>query len=165
LDLKQEECDALVAYVGNLPAPTGKSPARLQESKPVSEGRSLFEGAGCATCHQARLGDIDGIYSDLLLHEMGPALSDSGGYYGTSEPNSSTNGVKSQEWRTPPLWGFRDSGPYLHDGRAENLEEAVALHGGEATNSAKRFFKLLPAERLRVQAFLRSLAPHGAAAR
>jgi CxxC motif-containing protein (DUF1111 family) len=112
-----------------------------------------------------RVGDIDSIYSDLLLHDMGPALSDSGGYYGISEPKSTTNGVKSQEWRTPPLWGFRDSGPYLHDGRAENLEEAVALHGGEATNSAKRFFKLLPAERLRVQAFLRSLAPRGVAAR
>jgi len=22
----------------------------------------------------------------------------------------------AQEWRTPPLWGVRDSGPYLHDG-------------------------------------------------
>ena len=165
LDLKQEECDALVAYVRNLAVPTGRSPAGLQESKAVAEGRSLFEAAGCATCHQPRLGDVDGIYSDLLLHDMGPALSDSGSYYGTSQPDSAADGAKGQEWRTPPLWGFRDSGPYLHDGRAENLEEAVALHGGESANSTKRFFKLVPEDRLRIQAFLRSLAPLAVVAR
>jgi CxxC motif-containing protein (DUF1111 family) len=73
--------------------------------------------------------------------------------------------VKSQEWRTPPLWGFRDSGPYLHDGRAKNLEEAVAFHEGQAMNSARRFFKLLPEQRLRVQAFLRSLTSAAATSR
>ena len=110
LDLTQEECDALVAYVKHLPVPTGRKPAGSRESQAVAEGRSLFEAAGCATCHQPRLGDIDGIYSDLLLHDMGPSLSDSGSYYGISEPDSSTGGVNMQEWRTPPLWGFRDSG-------------------------------------------------------
>ena len=93
---------------------------------------------------------------------MGPALSDSGSYYGVSRPNTTTDGVTSQEWRTPPLWGFRNSGPFLHDGRAKNLEEAVAFHDGEAANSARRFFKLLPEQRLRVQAFLRSLTPAAA---
>jgi CxxC motif-containing protein (DUF1111 family) len=165
LDLTQEECDALVAFVRELPAPTGRRPAGSPESKAIAEGRSLFESAGCATCHRARLGEVDGIYSDLLLHDMGPALGDSGGYYGISEPNSPTNGVTRQEWRTPPLWGFRDSAPYLHDGRAGTLEEAVAFHGGQAAKSAQRFFKLLPEERLRVQAFLRSLAPPIVAAR
>jgi CxxC motif-containing protein (DUF1111 family) len=165
LDLSQEECDALVAFVSSLPAPTRKRPAGSRESAALAEGRSLFESAGCATCHQAQLGGIDGIYSDLLLHDMGASLSDAGSYYGESGPNTATNGVKIQEWRTPPLWGFRDSGPYLHDGRAKNLEEAVALHGGEAGKSAKRFFKLLPDERLRVQAFLRSLAPDAVGAR
>jgi CxxC motif-containing protein (DUF1111 family) len=163
LDLTQEECDALVAYVRDLGVPTRRKAAPARESAGVTEGRTLFEGAGCATCHRAHLGDVEGIYSDLLLHDMGPALSDSGSYYGQSEPSSRRNGVKTQEWRTPPLWGFRDSGPYLHDGRARDLEQAVAFHGGQATNSAKRFFKLVPAERLRVQAFLRSLWPPSAA--
>lgn len=160
LDVSQEECDALVAYVRHLPAPAGARPAAaMKESPAVAQGRALFEASGCATCHRARLGAVDGIYSDLLLHDMGPALSDSASYYGISEPGSSTSGVKQQEWRTPPLWGFRDSGPYLHDGRARDLEEAVAFHGGEAWDSARRFFKLIPEERLRVQVFLRSLAP------
>jgi CxxC motif-containing protein (DUF1111 family) len=165
LDLTQEECDALVAYVREMPAPTGRKPAGPRESQSLSEGRSLFESAGCATCHRARLGEIDGLYSDLLLHDMGQALSDSGSYYGISEPDSPTSGVRRQEWRTPPLWGFRDSAPYLHDGRAGSLEEAVAFHGGQAEPAAKRFFKLLPEERLRVQAFLRSLSPPAVAAR
>jgi CxxC motif-containing protein (DUF1111 family) len=159
LDLTQADCDAMVAYVRSLPAKVeGNTRARLN-STAVSEGRAMFGSAGCATCHRPKLGDADGIYSDLLLHDMGPFLSDSGSYYGITEPDTSSAGVKRQEWRTPPLWGFRDSGPYLHDGRAKNLEEAVALHGGEATRSAKEFFKLVPDERLRVQAFLRSLAP------
>jgi hypothetical protein len=41
-----------------------------------------------------------------------------------------------QEWRTPPLWGIRDSGPYLHDGRATTFEQAIAIHGGEGQASA-----------------------------
>ena len=164
LDLTPEECEALIAYVRHLPAPTGGGGGSAG-SQAHDRGRSLFEAAGCATCHRPRLGEVDGIYSDLLLHDLGRALVDSGNYFGPREPDSSAGGVKPREWRTPPLWGFRDSGPYLHDGRARDLEEAVALHGGEAANSARRFFKRLPEERLRVQAFLRSLSPPAATAR
>jgi cytochrome c peroxidase len=66
-------------------------------------------------------------------------------------------GALRQEWRTPPLWGVRDSAPYLHDGRADTLEQAIALHGGEAVRSAQRFFELKPEERMHVIAFLKSL--------
>ena len=45
---------------------------------------------------------------------------------GKPSPASAARGASQREWRTPPLWGFRDSGPYLHDGRAQNLDEAVA---------------------------------------
>jgi mono/diheme cytochrome c family protein len=69
-------------------APTGWKPAGARESQALKEGRSLFESAGCATCHRARLGEVDGPYSDLLLHDLGQALSDSGSYYGISEPDS-----------------------------------------------------------------------------
>jgi CxxC motif-containing protein (DUF1111 family) len=100
---------------------------------------------------------VAGIYGDLLLHDMGPDLADSGSYYGAIEP-SSADGVKGQEWRTPPLWGFRDSGPYMHDGRAETLDEAVALHGGQAERSARLYFELKLVERLQVQTFLNTLA-------
>ena len=97
----------------------------------MREGRRLFAEVGCASCHTPSLGEVRGIYSDLLLHDMGQTLSDSGEYYGIDGPDS-PGGPSPGEWRTPPLWGFRDSGPYLHDGRAQTLEEAVALHGGQA---------------------------------
>ncbi|MGI9470839.1 MAG: di-heme oxidoredictase family protein, partial [Rubripirellula sp.] len=45
----------------------------------------------------------------------------------------------SQEWRTPPLWGLRDSAPYMHDGRAETILESISLHGGEGAGSRDRF--------------------------
>jgi CxxC motif-containing protein (DUF1111 family) len=164
LDLTKDQCDALVAYVRHLPASTPGRSLGSREPQGVAEGRSLFEAAGCATCHRPRLGDIQGVYSDLLLHDLGDILSDAGRYHGDRSPGFSTGGAKRSEWRTPPLWGFRDSAPYLHDGRAATLEQAVAFHGGQASGSAKRFFKFSIEEQLKVQAFLRSLAPRAWAA-
>ena len=154
LDLSAAQCDALVAFVAGLrgPAPDGTVAA-----PGVEAGRALFAGAGCANCHAPSLGPVEGIYSDLLLHDMGPDLADRGSYYGPVEAEAA-GGANGREWRTPPLWGLRDSAPYLHDGRAATLEEAVALHGGEGGLSARRFFELPPRKRLLIQAFLRSLA-------
>jgi Di-haem oxidoreductase, putative peroxidase len=55
------------------------------------------------------------------------------------------------------LWGLRDSGPYLHDGRAKTLDEAVMWHGGQGAESARRFPALTRVEWLQVQAFLKTL--------
>src|SRR5262249_40593576 len=69
-----------------------------------------------------------------------------------------TTGPASRfEWRTPPLWGFRDSGPYLHDGRTDTLDQAVALHGREATSIAPKFCGLGARERQQLESFLKSL--------
>jgi CxxC motif-containing protein (DUF1111 family) len=154
LDLTRDECEALVAYLRQLPAPTSHQQDAVLPA--VAQGRSLFEFIGCATCHVPKLGPVEGIYSDLLLHDMGPSLSDQGDYYEKAAKDSSIKPATSREWRTPPLWGFRDSGPYLHDGRADNLEQAVAFHGGEAIATAKLFFQLSARERLQIQMFLRA---------
>lgn len=155
-DMSEPDCDALVAYVRALPAPVAVDPAGPLGSEDMRMGRRLFAATGCATCHAPSLGAVRGIYSDLLLHDMGPGLTDSGVYYGSDGP-SSPGGPSPGEWRTPPLWGFRDSGPYLHDGRAQTLEEAVALHGGQGTQAARSFFALAARERAQVEAFLKSL--------
>ena len=58
---------------------------------------------------------------------------------GISRLPAPVNGeANRQEWRTPPLWGIRDSGPYLHDGRATTLEQAIAIHGGEGKRRRSR---------------------------
>ena len=160
LDLTDGECDALVSYVRSLPAPVALDPYGPHGTREMAEGRRLFAESGCATCHAPSLGDVRGIYSDLLLHTMGQSLSDSGEYYGSEER---TDGPSPGEWRTPPLWGYRDSGPYLHDGRAQTLEEAVALHGGQGTQAAQGFFALTPGERTSIEAFLKSLVAPAAA--
>ena len=163
LDMTEAECDDLVAYLRSLPAPVAIDPSGPQGTRDIREGRRLFTDVGCADCHVPTLGDLRGIYSDLLLHDMGPSLGDSGSYYGTEGPIT-PGGASPQEWRTPPLWGYRDSGPYLHDGRAEDLEEAVALHGGQAHPSTRRFFALAAEDRFQIEAFLKSLVAPSATA-
>jgi CxxC motif-containing protein (DUF1111 family) len=181
LDLTAEQCDALVKYLASLPPPGRKSPETEQHAAEIAMGEKLFARTGCAVCHRPKLGDVQGIYSDLLLHDMGPALADSGQYGGSPIPGegpsdgveplpiiglseSETRGKKTpkfgaapREWRTPPLWGLRDSAPYLHDGRAETISAAVALHGGEGDDSAHKFFRLGLRERQQVELFLQSL--------
>ena len=164
LDMTEQECDALVSYVRALPAPLAVDPEGPQGSPAMLEGRRLFGEVGCATCHAPTLGDVKGIYSDLLLHDLGPALTGGGDGYGVNRPVSpGDEGPSPGEWRTPPLWGYRDSGPYLHDGRAETLEQAVALHAGQGLGSARRFFALKPEERGAIEAFLKSLVAPSAA--
>ena len=51
-----------------------------------------------------------------------------------------------------------DTAPYLHDGRALTLTEAIALHGGEAQEACDEFMQTLDAqEKETLLAFLRSL--------
>jgi CxxC motif-containing protein (DUF1111 family) len=178
LDLTGKECGALAEFIGSLPAPDESEPATERESQAIQSGRTSFERIGCAACHRPKLGATKGIYSDLLLHDLGDSLGNAGSYGSrlldpaarqdsvadaglpqdpfTTGPPRPTPALR-REWRTPPLWGIRDSGPYLHDGRAETLEQAIALHGGEALMTRNRYFQLSREARIEVQSFLKSL--------
>jgi CxxC motif-containing protein (DUF1111 family) len=197
-DLNREECRDLVQFLRDLPAPTRRVEQTPAIANELKTGELAFAKIGCAACHTAELGAVNGIFSDLLLHDLGPEGADNGSY-GVFQPQSSGNdaedplsglltdsgtgpirgpfgnfgspdslsteeelsenmiGAGRQEWRTPPLWGVRDSAPYMHDGRAGTLDQAIAFHGGEAQLSANRFFRLTPEERTSVLTFLRSL--------
>jgi CxxC motif-containing protein (DUF1111 family) len=169
-----------VKFVGSLAPPTRKSPETEQHAAEIAAGQKLFERTGCAVCHQPKLGQFEGIYSDLLLHDMGQTLTDNGVYGGSIiagesggdriDPVPVLNGTgqdaaskkpkfvaSAREWRTPPLWGLRDSGPYLHDGRADTIGAAVAFHDGEGFDSAQQFLQLSLRERQQVEHFLESL--------
>ncbi len=161
LDLTPDECNALVDYVRSLPPPVSLDSSGVHDSAAIAEGRKLFESIGCAACHIPDLGPIRGLYSDLLLHDMGERLSDPGDYY--ADDSDSPGAARRSEWRTPPLWGFRDSAPYLHDGRARDLDQAVMQHGGQGATSAQRFLILPPAQHSKIQDFLNSLAAPGQA--
>ncbi len=141
-------------------------PARRRLDDPaVRRGERLFERVGCAACHAPRLrtGTLPGVpavsnqairpYTDLLLHDMGPALAD-------GRADFEADG---REWRTPPLWGLglatvvNGTEELLHDGRARGVVEAILWHGGEAEPARERFRQLGRADRDALVAFLRSL--------
>jgi mono/diheme cytochrome c family protein len=82
------------------------------------------------------------LYADLKLHDMGPGL--------TEETGNSL-------FTTARLWGVADSAPYLHDGRALTLSEAISQHGGEAKESADAFDALSEADREALINLLESL--------
>ena len=71
---------------------------------------------------------------------------------------TATASATAREWRTPPLWGLRDSGPYLHDGRAARIDQAIAQHGGQGAASARRYAELSPRRKRQLEVFLMSLA-------
>jgi CxxC motif-containing protein (DUF1111 family) len=50
-----------------------------------------------------------------------------------------------------------DSAPYLHDGRAATLEDAIRLHGGQGQRAAKIFAALKGEEQTQLVAFLKTL--------
>jgi len=180
LDMNNVECEALMRFVHDLPVPRRQKPSHEAAEKYLAEGEKLFAAVGCATCHVPKLGEVEGIYSDLLLHDMGQNLSDSpaggvGFSYGGAPPSTPIQPKKPKieevaakrrpvpepasvsEWRTPPLWGVRDSAPYLHDGRADTLDEAIGLHAGEAERSRAKFAALKHEEKQKLLAFLHSL--------
>jgi len=174
LDMDKGECDDLVDYVRSLPVPVAITPAIDKDSAQIKAGESTFKSIGCAGCHMPKLGHVDGIYSDLLLHDMGPQLGDSDTYTVfvgeaskagapavTDRPGPGTGPASVREWRTPPLWGLRDSGPYLHDGRAATIAQAITLHAGQAAISARRYAELAPRRKQQIEAFLMSLAAPG----
>ncbi|HVZ71936.1 MAG TPA: di-heme oxidoredictase family protein [Polyangia bacterium] len=101
----------------------------------TSTGAAVFKATGCASCHTPSLpgpGRTVDLFSDLMLHDMGPGLDDKF-QMGTAAGN---------EWRTMPLWRLSERGRFLHDGRATTIDAAVAAHGGQAASSAAGFAAL-----------------------
>ncbi len=71
------------------------------------------------------------LFSDLRTHNMGSALLD------LAAQGTDVTGVCVQPsfFLTRPLWGVADTGPWLHDGRATSLLQAILLHGDSTTGS------------------------------
>jgi len=64
------------------------------------------------------------------------------------------------EFITARLWGIADTAPYLHDGRALTLEQAISMHdnpGSEATQAGSSFKALSDEEKLNLIKFLNTL--------
>ncbi|RBN50555.1 di-heme oxidoredictase family protein [Flavobacterium psychrolimnae] len=151
----------VVFYLQTLKAPI----QRNQGDAVVKQGRTIFNQINCASCHKSELktgySPIKALsnktfapYTDLLLHDMGSGLDD--GY--------TEGSAKTYEWRTPPLWGIglsegAQGGNYflMHDGRANSIESAILMHGGEANNSKTGYQNLSQSDREALLKFIKSL--------
>ncbi len=160
-ELDAEGLDLVTFYSRNLGVPA----RRNMDDPQVMRGKQVFYETGCTACHTPnfvthRLNDqaeqsfqLIWPYTDMLLHDMGPALAD-------NRPEARATG---QEWRTPPLWGVglteQVSGHtyFLHDGRARSLLEAVLWHGGEAQAQRDAVIDMTTENRDALIAFLESL--------
>jgi CxxC motif-containing protein (DUF1111 family) len=148
-------------------APPTPSPDTPGGSESITRGQRLFSDIGCALCHTPTLHTGDAtvealrnqpvnLFSDLLVHFMGPGLAD-GVTQGQAGPG---------EFRTAPLWGVGQRIFFLHDGRTTDLLEAIQAHQSDSShkndaseaNAVIQTFRDLPeSQKQDILNFLRSL--------
>lgn len=133
-------------------------PPTVPLTEQAQEGKELFTQINCVACHKPTMTTGPSavspalafkpvnLFSDLLLHNMGK-LND-----GIAQAAAGTN-----EMRTAPLWGLRARAPFLHDGRASTIMEAILLHDGEALTIRNRFAALPAGDQQAIIAFLNSI--------
>ncbi|OLD15214.1 MAG: hypothetical protein AUI85_12090 [Acidobacteriales bacterium 13_1_40CM_3_55_5] len=145
----------------------------LDQSQPApattstQRGLQIFHSIGCALCHTpslttgqssvAALSNIQAnLFSDLVLHHMGPSLAD----------NVSQGAAGGDEFRTAPLWGLGQRIFFMHDGRTSDLVKAILSHsstrntrypGSEANAVIDNYWRLSVQDQQDLLNFLRSL--------
>ncbi len=112
-----QDLDALAAYMESLET-VDASPWRNADGTMTNaalNGESLFISNGCATCHS---GAIFTDSNSAALHDVGTLMPESGQRIGAP-----LTGLD-----TPTLPGLWRTAPYLHDGSAPTVEDAIAAH-------------------------------------
>ncbi len=146
------------------PTPSSNKPGGATS---IANGNSLFSSIGCALCHTPTLTTGNStvaalrnqpvnLFSDLLVHSMGPGLAD-GVTQGQAGP---------REFRSAPLWGLGQRIFFLHDGRTTDLVQAIQAHqsgssgfgnASEANTVIQNFNNLQETQKQDILNFLRSL--------
>lgn len=86
-------------------------------------------------------------FTDFKRHDMGPHLAD---------PDAPL-GIAAEMWLTRSLAGVGSTGPWMHDGRATTLDEAIRMHAGEAAESRDAYRALSRQDRASLVAYLENL--------
>jgi CxxC motif-containing protein (DUF1111 family) len=143
------------------------APTPAPSTASTRNGQVQFNNVGCVYCHttsfktpatsRPALGDITlNLYSDILVHHMGPGLAD----------GLPQGGAGPDEFRTAPLWGIGQRLWFLHDGRTNNIVTAIEDHyslgnssypASEANQVITNFNSLSPKNQQDLVNFLRSL--------
>jgi CxxC motif-containing protein (DUF1111 family) len=130
-------------------------------------GQTQFNNIGCNMCHttsfttpSSSIAAMDhvqaNLFSDLLVHRMGPNLAD----------NVLQGNAGPDEFRTAPLWGVGQRFFFLHDGRTTDIVQAIEAHrsfsngtypDSEANTVINNFDALTQTNQQDLVNFLRSL--------
>jgi len=175
---------AEAVYMGLRETPVRIPVLSSTEAGRVNQGEKLFKDIGCTSCHTPKMhinnpthvelpdttggagitlhlatdnklphpaantdGSIDvELWSDFKRHGMG-SLADGKPF----------NQIAADQFITTPLWGVADSAPYLHDGRAATLSDAIRLHDGEALSVRNAYLALTTDQQAEIQEFLNTL--------
>lgn len=145
-----------------------KAPPRGLITSEVSQGETIFDNLGCATCHVSTMttapagttilggtytisaavgGKTFHPYGDFLLHNLGECE-------GIVQNGPPDTGCKV---RTMPLWGVRTRTQLMHDAQSPTYAEAITRHGGEAVVSQFKFDTLAAGQKQLLYDFLGSL--------
>jgi Di-haem oxidoreductase, putative peroxidase len=182
-EVTTEQITDLSVFQALLPTPGEVQPKDSVEQQKVQQGEKLFQ-ANCASCHISRLPlnkaevTIEGamgqkdtkvdlqeilpkqnnqywvaLYSDMKRHDTGAGLAEKNGQISDNK----VTGVDPRWFITTKLWGVADTAPYLHDGRAKTLEEAIVAHGGEAETARQAFQAMSTNDQAHLVQFLKSL--------
>lgn len=97
------------------------------------------------------------LFSDLKRHKMGPGLEETCEGCGTPPDIGFGRPIPNDEFITARLWGIADTAPYMHDGRATTLWQAIDAHGGDAGTARSNFLALSASDQEAVIKFLKTL--------
>ena len=123
-----EELDALADYLRSLDT-VPRSPHRMADGslpQGALRGETLFVEAGCDSCHSGPdFSDSAFIDGEPVLYDIGTLTTATGNRLG--EPVTGLD--------TPGLRGVHDTAPYLHDGSAPTVRDAIRrMPGAEDLN-------------------------------
>jgi mono/diheme cytochrome c family protein len=173
-EISEGQLTAGAVYMGLLETPVRVPAANATAQARVNQGEALFNQVNCQACHTQNMtinnpihiepADTTGgpgialnlatqtktprpavnangsmtveIWSDFRRHDMGLEDCDSKNF----------NQIGACFFMTPPLWGIRSTGPWLHDGRAATLLDSILLHGGGDDVFSVNAFKALSAD-------------------
>lgn len=116
-------------FIRFLEQPTPTTSNCIYGPQSCENGAAVFQNIGCALCHTVyfttpagsipSMGGVTAyLYSDLLLHHMGPCLAD----------GISQGVAQGDMWRTPPLWNVGQRYWFMHDGRTSDITQAIQDH-------------------------------------
>ena len=149
-ELADQDFVDLVFFSTHLAPPARSFPDNPSLRERINKGEDNFNDVGCAGCHVSELNGEEGpvaAFSDFLLHDVA----------NPDRLNVPEADAEPSEFRTAPLWGVRETAPYLHDGSAETLRDAILLHFGEASAAKDAFNALSFDEQSKLIEFLLSL--------